>query len=118
MPPSLATGEGSTYKVVIESVCWKNIFVRLDGKGMKKFGAPGGGKVNCQLGAGDYEIYILWPQDGGTFAIQSVQFSHCFIRLNGTDVKHFMPNGGGNVNCQYYNDPTGPVESYEKFCIV
>lgn len=118
MPPSLATGEGSTCKVVIESVCWKNVFVRLDGEGMKKFGAPGGGKVNYQFGAGDYEIFILRPQDGGTFAIQSAQFTHCFIRLDGTDVKHFMPNGGGNVNCQYYDDPTGPVESYEKFCIV
>ena len=115
--PSLA-GE-STAKVVIESAAFKNVFIRLNGKGMSQFEGPGGGEVNCQFTARSYEVFYLKKERDGGYSFRSVRFPNCYIRLYGRRVDVHKSGGGGIVNCQWY-DPSTPLEpgSYVTFNIV
>ena len=110
---------GVPYKVVIRSAQWPNIFVRMDGSDMTKFNSSGGGIVNCQYGAFAYETFFFekWCDDMITF--RSYTFPHCYIRLDGTEVKSRQGSGSGTctVNCQYYDDITSPPKDWEKFSV-
>ena len=102
--PSLAVK--LTYIVVLQNYYWQNTFVRLDGSCMSQFMASGGGVVNCQwseIPARSYESFILQKEQNGSYYFQSVAFPHCYIRLDGTGVTAPLSNGGGIVNCQYYD---------------
>lgn len=117
MPPSLASQ--NTYKVVIESQSFKNVFIRMDSKGMSHFDGPGGGEVNCQYTAGSYEIFFM-EQVGldSRYSFRSVQFPHCYLRLDGNGIHRKLDNGGGIVNCQWYDDPSKSVpRPYETFYV-
>ena len=113
MAPSLAPQ--TTYKVVIESAQFRNVFIRMDSKGMSQFKGPGGGKVNCQFTTRSFELFFLRQETNGDYSFRSVRFPHCYIRLDGTGVQSYSASGGGTVNCQYYDDPSAPALSYERF---
>ena len=104
----------TTYKVVIGSAHFANVFIRLDGKDMSHSQGPGGGKVNCQFTPGSYERYTVKQENNGGHSFRSVQFPHCYIRLDGAGVTEQTPSGGGTVNCQWY-DLSAPPGSYETF---
>lgn len=106
MTPSSAVE--STYKVVIESAHFRNVFIRLDSKGMSHFQGPGGGEVNCQFTPGSYEIFIVKQENNGGHSFRSVPFPHCYIRLDGTGVTQHTSGGGGTVNCQWYGLSESP----------
>lgn len=116
MAPSLAPQSTRTYKVVIESAHFRNVFIRMDSQGMSQSMGPGGGEVNCQYTAKSWaELFFLRQETNGNYSFRSVQFPHCYIRLDGTGVHSQSGPGGGTVNCQYYDDPSAPALSYERF---
>ena len=116
MAPSLASQ--TTYKVVIESAQFRHVFIRMNSKGMRHYMGPGGGEVNCQYKISFWESYFLRQEPNGSYSFRSVQFPHCYIRLDGTDVISYSGPGGGIVNCQYYDDPSDPASSWESFYLV
>lgn len=52
----IGQGDGST---AIESVEFPGVFLRMDGTGVTKPVAPGGGVVNCQFGVSTWEKFYL-----------------------------------------------------------
>ena len=116
MTPSLAPK--NIYKVVIQSADFKKVFIRMDSKGMNHFNVSGGGEVNCQYTAGAYEIFFVEGSDNPRWPVsfRSVQFPLCYIRLDGKGVHSKSDNGGGTVNCQWYdNIPSHAPGPYETF---
>ena len=95
--------------ITFESTAFANVFVRVDGGGVTAFPGTGGGYVNCQYTAGDFEKVRLRTQADGSFSIESVAFPNVFMRMDGTGVTSQTTNGGGAVNCQFNPGP------YEKF---
>jgi len=115
MAPSLAPRQ-TTYKVAIESAHFTHVLIRMNSKGMSSYKKPGGGEVNCQFQpASTWESYFLRQETNGSYSFRSVQFPHCYIRLDGTGVHSRSDGGGGTVNCQYYDDPFVPASSWESF---
>lgn len=86
---------------VIGSQAFPGVFLRMDGSGVTSNTAPGGGTVNCQYGAGDWETLEVTTQPDGTVTIGSTVFPNVFLRLDGVGVTTQTSNGGGKVNCQY-----------------
>lgn len=121
MAPSLAPQTDQTthkvYKVAIESAHFRHVFIRMDSQGMSRFMEPGGGEVNCQFqtASTSWESYFLRQETNGSYSFRSVQFPHCYIRLDGTGVQPRADAVGGTVNCQYYDDPFVPALSRERF---
>ena len=118
--PSLAAE--SHCKVEIQSASFSDIFIRLDGRGMSHFDRNGGGLVNCQYTAGTFERFYLQRESNGSFSFRSVQFPHCYIRLDGENVHSWSESGEGTVNCQWYDTPPSPtpvgvIGSHEKFYV-
>ena len=118
--PSLAAE--SHYKVEIQSASFSDVFIRLDGRGMSHFDGNGGGLVNCQYTASTFERFYLQRESNGSFSFRSVQFLHCYIRLDGEKVNSWSGSGGGTVNCQWYDTPPSPtsptpVVSHETFYV-
>ena len=112
MTPSLAQ-EGIS-KVVIESVRWANVFIRMDSIGMSKFVPSGAGVVNCQFTADSWEVFVLRKEPNG-YSFRNAFFSNCYIRVDGSGVDFPIDNGGGVVNCQFYDDPSSPAMEREIF---
>lgn len=83
----------------------------MDGTGVTKFAGAGGGKANCQYGAGGYEWFHLVDQGAGMVAIGAVNFANVYLRMDGLGVTKFTGAGAGVVNCQF------GVGGYEKFRI-
>lgn len=106
----------NTCKVVIESAKWKNVFIRMTSQGMNHFNGAGGGKVNCQLGAGAWEVFVLRKESNGGYSFRNDHFTHCYIRLDGRGVHSQTSGGCGTVNCQYY-EPGSPPKEWETFYI-
>lgn len=77
--------------ITFESTAFANVYIRVDG---------GGGYVNCQYTAGDFEKVRLRTQADGSFTIESFGFPGVFVRMDGTGVTSQTTNGGGAVNCQ------------------
>ena len=99
MIPSLALE--STRKVALESAEFRKVFVRLDSKGMSQHEEGGGGEVNCQFTPpGSWESFVFKETTNGGYSFRSVQFPHCYIRLDGSGIHSPTPTGGGTVNCQ------------------
>ena len=114
MPPSLASQ--NVYKVVIKSKEFSHVFIRMNSKGMSQSEGPGGGEVNCQYyPPSTWESYFLREEANGSYSFRSVQFPHCYIRLDGNGVISVSTGGGGTVNCQYYDDPSAPASTWESF---
>lgn len=94
----------------IGSTEFPNVYLRMDAKDVKGFNGDGSGTVNCQFGAGPYELFRFETQQDGTRAIASVNFPGAYLRMDGRGV-HAADEGSGHVNCQ------GTVGPYEKFLI-
>lgn len=94
----------------IASTAFSNVFLRMDSRSVHGFSNDGNGTVNCQFGAGPYELFRLERQSDGTQAIASVNFPGTYLRVDGRGV-HASNSGSGNVNCQ------GSVGPYEKVII-
>ena len=114
VPPSLASE--THLKVAILSFHFNSVFIRLDSQGMSHFDADGGGQVNCQFTAHSYEIFFIKQEKNGCYSFRSVQFPHCYIRLDGRGVHSSYASGGGTVNCQWY-DASKPLGKYELFYV-
>ena len=84
-----------------------NVFLRMDGRGVTGYRGDGGGTVNCQYGAREYERFRWLKQDDGTVGIESVKFPGVYLRMNGL----IGPMKNGQVNCQTV------VRALEKFHI-
>jgi hypothetical protein len=95
----------------IASVQFPDVYLRMDGSGVTKFSAPGGGIVNCQFNAGPWEKFRL-ESHGSTIAIASAQFPGVYLRMDGSGVTKFTAPGGGIVNCQF------GVGAWEKFNLI
>ena len=113
MAPSLALD--SIMKVAIESNEFRHVFIRMDSQGMSEPYGLGGGQVNCQFTVNTKEKYFLRQEANGGFSLRSVQFPHCYLRLDsvGADSDSY----GGTVNYQWYADPSLPLpdEAWEIF---
>ena len=118
MPPSLAV-QPDRIRVVLETVEWDNVFIRLDASQAKhQYSSSGEGTVNCHYGVLNYETYWQQKEDGeNVFSFISTTFPNFRIRVDGSGVnsQHTL---GGVVNCQYYSDEFGPAGNYEKLKIV
>ncbi len=102
---------------VIESAQFSKVFIRMNSKGMNQFEGAGGGEVNCQYAPpSTWESYICTQEPNGGYSFRSVQFPRCYIRLDGRGVDSPLTNGGGTVNCQWYdrNTPNTPT-TWERF---
>ena len=106
MTPSSASE--STYKVVIESTHFRNVFIRLHSKGMNHFQGNGGGEVNCQFTPRNFERYILTQEINGGHSFRSVQFPECYIRLDGKKVTQQKGPDSNTVNCQWHGPSKSP----------
>src|SRR6516164_345391 len=85
--------------VVISSVQFPGVCLRMDGTGVTAFTVSGGGTVNCQYGASAWDTFqIQWVAGG--INIESVQFPGVYLRMDGTGVTAAAASGGGTVNCQ------------------
>ena len=86
----------------IESVQFPGVYLRMDGSGLTTHIGPGGGVVNCQFGAGPWEIFkLIYNGADSSFSIQSVQFPGVHLRMAGGRVTAPSGPGGGIVNCQF-----------------
>lgn len=118
MTPSLARQIGQNIcKVVIESAHFRQVFIRMDSKGMSHYDDNGGGEVNCQFTARTWELYFLRREANDIYSFRSVHFPHCFLRLDGNGVTSHTASGGGTVNCQYYENTSAPALSWERFYV-
>ncbi|MCG6492964.1 hypothetical protein [Kitasatospora sp. A2-31] len=97
--------------VTIHSTHYPNVHLRLDGTGVTAFTGSGGGRVNCQYGAGSWTSLRVRPQSDGSYAFESVAFPNVFLRMDGAGVPGTMA-GGGTVNCQFGAHP------YEMFSLL
>ncbi|WP_439676226.1 AbfB domain-containing protein [Embleya sp. MST-111070] len=101
------TGTWTTYKVhaqsdgtySFESAAFPNVFLRLDGTGVPATMA-GGGKVNCQFGAGPYEKFKARAQADGSFSLESAAFPGIYLRLVTDSGVTSATGPGGTVNAQ------------------
>ena len=109
MPPPLAVKQTNRNLVVIESASVDRIFIRMDGSNIMIFEAPGGGEVNCKHGASETEMYYLEEEDDESYSFRSKYYPNCYIRLDGRRVDPQSSDGGGVVNCQYYQKDDGPA---------
>ena len=97
--------------VTIESVQFPGVFLRMDGGSVTSFNGAGAGTVNCQYGAGPYEMFVLRAYSGDQFSIESLQFPGAFLRMDGGSVKRATSTGSGTVNAQFTAGP------YERFAV-
>ena len=87
--------------LLIQSVAFKDVFLRMDGNGINTASGSGAGKVNCQKSLTPTGMFKLHQQKDGTFTIESVKFPGVFLRMDGSHVRSFAGAGAGTVNCQY-----------------
>lgn len=87
--------------LLIQSVVFKGVFLRIDGKDIKTPSGSGGGKVNCQNSLTTTCVFKLHQEEDGIFTIESVEYPGVFLRMDGSSVKSFSGSGAGIVNCQF-----------------
>ncbi|WP_197289749.1 fascin domain-containing protein [Saccharothrix sp. NRRL B-16348] len=99
-----------------ESAAFPKVYLRMDGSGVTANLTDGGGKVNCQFGAGTlgpYEKFRAVAQADGSFSFESAAFPKVYLRLNGAGLTSNANGGSGTVNCQF--DANGGI--HEKFVL-
>lgn len=87
--------------LLIQSVVFKRVFLRMDGKGIRTPSGSGAGNVNCQKSLTTTCVFKLHQEKNGTFTIESVEYPGVFLRMDGSNVKSFSGSGSGSVNCQF-----------------
>ncbi len=96
----------------ISSNYFPNLYLRMDGTNVPHNNNSGGGTVNLQNPAGNYERFNINKQSDGTFTISSAYFGSTHLRMDARGVNQYNDNGGGVINCQGLSP--GP---WEKFII-
>lgn len=87
--------------LLIQSLAFKAVFLRVDGSGINKGNGSGAGKVNCQKNLAQTGALLAHKQDDGTFTLESVRYPGVFLRMDGNGVRSFAGSGAGTVNCQF-----------------
>jgi hypothetical protein len=96
--------------IALESVTFPNVFLRVDGSGVRSGSDGGVGTVNCQFGAGPWEKFRKRTQSDGTVAFESAAFPGVYLRMDAQSIGEFgSASGGGTVNCQF---GVGPWEKF------
>ena len=75
--------------VSFKAVCFDNLYIRADPDGLQEGSSPGcgGGIINCQYGCGTKEKFRLRRAgEQGELAIESVEFSGRYLRMDGNDL--------------------------------
>ncbi|RJL53709.1 hypothetical protein [Pectobacterium carotovorum] len=103
--------EQRTGYFTIESLNFKNVFLRIDGSGSNQQNPAGFGTVNAQYGPpGEYEKFSIETDENNVSRIRSLAFPNAYLRLDGNNIDRQNPAGAGIVNCQY--TPPGPWEKF------
>jgi hypothetical protein len=102
-------GRAQVLIAAIESVQFPGVFLRMDGSNLTRFTPSGGGTVNCQFGALEFETFVKEAQPDGSVAFRSDRFPKAFLRMDGTGVTSFGDAGAGTVNVQV---GAGPFERF------
>ena len=79
----------------------KDVFLRMDGKGISTACGAGAGKVNCQRSMAPTGAFKVQKQTDGTFTIESSKYPGVFLRMDGNGIHAFAGSGSGRVNCQF-----------------
>lgn len=87
--------------MLIQSVAFKDVFLRMDGKGISTACGAGAGKVNCQRSMAPTGAFKVQKQTDGTFTIESSKYPGVFLRMDGNGIHAFAGSGSGRVNCQF-----------------
>ena len=87
--------------LLIQSVAFKDVFLRMDGNGIKAATGSGAGKVNCQKSLAPTGAFKVHQQQDGTCTIESVKYPGVFLRMDGSRIHSFSGAGAGTVNCQF-----------------
>ena len=87
--------------MLIQSVAFKDVFLRMDGKGISTTCGAGAGKVNCQRSMAPTGAFKVQKQTDGTFTIESSKYPGVFLRMDGNGIHAFAGSGSGRVNCQF-----------------
>ncbi|MCS3169861.1 hypothetical protein NXY49_16890 [Bacteroides fragilis] len=98
--------------MLIQSVAFKDVFLRMDGKGISTTCGAGAGKVNCQRSMAPTGAFKVQKQTDGTFTIESSKYPGVFLRMDGNGIHAFAGSGSGRVNCQFGASALGNVSSY------
>ena len=96
--------------IALASVSFPNVFLRIDGSGVRSASDGGVGTVNCQFGAGPWEKFHKRTQSDGTVVFESAAFPGVYLRMDAQSVGEFgSASGAGTVNCQF---GVGPWEKF------
>ena len=87
--------------LLIQSVAFKDVFLRMDGNGITQANGAGAGKVSCQKNMSPTGAFKVQEQKNGTFTIESVKYPGVFLRMDGSGIRGFAGSGAGHVNCQF-----------------
>ena len=68
--------------MLIQSVAFKDVFLRMDGKGISTTCGAGAGKVNCQRSMAPTGAFKVQKQTDGTFTIESSKYPGVFLRMD------------------------------------
>jgi hypothetical protein len=101
--------------ITIESLEFREVFLRMNPHGVDHPLPLGGGTVNCQFGAGQLErfrVHVKHDPDE-VVSFESVAIPGTFLRMDADHgERHGVPDGfaGGKVNCQFGGE--GPLERF------
>jgi|tagenome__1003787_1003787.scaffolds.fasta_scaffold20139235_1 hypothetical protein len=95
--------------VALASSVFPDVYLRMDGRGVKSTTDSGAGVVNCAYGVGPWERFHERPQPDGTVALESAAFPGVYLRMEAAGIHEFAASGGGMVNCQF---GAGPWERF------
>jgi len=87
--------------LLIQSVAFNEVFLRMDGNGISAPCNSGAGRVNCQKVIASTGVFQIHEKKNGTFTIESVEYPGVFLRMDGSLVKKNSGSGAGLVNCQF-----------------
>lgn len=90
-----------TKPVIILSAQFKDVFLRMDGKGITAASGSGAGRVNCQKTLSKSAQFMAHEAGKGIFTFESVAFPGVYLRMDGGNVKSKVNAGAGTVNCQF-----------------
>lgn len=68
--------------LLIQSVAFKDVFLRMDGNGITQANGAGAGKVSCQKNMSPTGAFKVQEQKNGTFTIESVKYPGVFLRIH------------------------------------
>lgn len=90
-----------TKPLIIMSAAFKEVFLRMDGKGITASNGSGAGTVNCQKVLTETCAFKAKNVKDNVFTFESMIYPNVFLRMDGSNVKTKTGSGAGTVNCQY-----------------